>query len=124
MHTDSNDPELLSEFNEIGWQEFYIRVAELMKINTSIKGIYGGSWFFDPDLEEISPRLSYLRKIPIENGGRFFYTGSNEHDIKLSTLKSKTRKKLYQEGKYLPKSYLLIWSRTKLLAWADKKVTE
>lgn len=124
MHLDSDDPESLSRFNEAGNIEFYVRVAEQMKIDTSIKGVYGATWLFDPALEKISPRHSYLRKIPTENGGKLFYYEFSEEDIKKSTSKSKTRKKLYKEGKYLPKSYLIIWSRKKLYDWARKNVIE
>ena len=35
-------------------------------------------------------------------------------------VKSKKRMKLFTEGKYTPKSYLLIWPRKKLTDWAYK----
>ena len=28
------------------------------------RGMFGASWFYDPVLDDISPRLAYLRKIP------------------------------------------------------------
>lgn len=124
MHLDADDPESLSKFNEAGNKEFYLRVAEQMRIDTSIKGVYGATWLFDPALGKISPRHSYLRKIPTENGGKLFYYEFSEQDIKKSTLKSKKRKKLYEEGKYLPKSYLIIWSRKKLYNWARKNAID
>ena len=120
MHTDSNDPHLMSDFNEEGWIKFYKRVAMIFKLNKKVKGIVGSSWFFDPVLEKISPRLSYLRRIVTDNGGEIFYLGTNEQSIRDSTLKSKTRKKLYDEGEYMPTSYLLIWPRNKLINWSEK----
>ena len=61
MHSDSNDPELLSDFNENGRVKFYKRVSLLLKTQQDVKGIFGSSWFYDPKLEIISPRLAYLR---------------------------------------------------------------
>lgn len=119
MHTDSKDPYLLKEFNEAGFKRSYFRIADLLKKDDKIKGLFGNSWFYDPKIEEISPRLSFLRKIPLKNGGRLFYIGSNEQAVKDATLKSKTRKRLYKEGKYLPTNYLIVWSREKLISWAE-----
>ena len=119
MHTDSNDPELMAEFNEDGWIKFYRRVSELLKIQPDVKGVFGGSWFFDPELEKISPRLVYLRKIVTDNGGKLFYLGCDSQSIKDATRKSPKRRKLYEENKYMPTSYLLIWPRKKLISWAD-----
>ena len=120
MHTDSNDPELMAEFNESGWLMFYRRVSELLKLRPEIKGIVGNSWFYDPQLEKISPRLTYLRKIVTENGGCLFYVGPSASAIKDATLKSPTRKKLYEEGTYIPTDYLVVWPRKQLICWSDK----
>jgi hypothetical protein len=121
MHTDSNDPELMADFNEDGWIKFYGRVYELLKTQPDVKGVFGSSWFFDPKLEKISPRLLYLRKIVTDNGGKLFYLGSNSQTIRDATLKSTTRRKLYEENKYMPTSYLLVWPRKKLISWVESK---
>jgi hypothetical protein len=121
MHSDSNDPELLSDFNENGRVKFYKRVSLLLKTQQDVKGIFGSSWFYDPKLEIISPRLAYLSRIPTANGGKLFYMGSDSQCIKDATLKSPTRRKLYEENKYMPTNYLLVWSRKKLISWAEKQ---
>lgn len=121
MHTDSHDPNLLAEWNYKGWVRFYIRIAELLKINRHIKGIYGIGWPFDPKLEKISPRHIYLREIVTKNGGKLFYIGPSENAIKSATFKSPTRRKLYREGKYLPTDYMVVWPRKKLIEWANKQ---
>jgi hypothetical protein len=118
MHTDSKDPDLLSEFNPVGFTKSYLLVAELLKRHTDIKGLFATSWFYDPQLETISPRLSYIRRMIFENGGKCFFVGSDDQAIKNSTQKSMTRRKLYQEGKYLPTNYLIIWPRNKIIEWA------
>lgn len=99
----------LDHFNEVGWRETYRLSADLIKINPDIKGIIGASWFYDPSLSNISPRLEYLRKEPIIGGGYFIEMYSDADSIDLATRTSPTRKQLYQDGKYLPKKYMLIW---------------
>lgn len=114
IHT--HTPEL-GEFNEIGWYDCYIRIAEMLKINKKIKGIFGSSWFYDPFLAEISPRLMYLQRVPLDNGAERFYIGIDRTGNAFT--KSKTRFQLYNEGKYIPKSYLIVWSRGQILKWAN-----
>jgi len=84
-------------------------------MNPGIKGVYGTSWYYDPKVEEVSPKLAYIREIGKRFEVRFFYMGTNEHCINDATLKSPTRRKLFQEGKYLPTNYLLIVPRRKLI---------
>ena len=114
------DPRRLSEFTEEGWNKCFLRIAEMLKKHEHIRGINGGSWLYDPVLEEISPRLRYLRKIPLSNGARIFYSGINESEaVKNATLTSKTRRDLYLAGKYHPTSYEMIWMRDDVIKWAD-----
>jgi hypothetical protein len=115
------DIRCLEGFSPRGRDQCYLGIAELLKLNPRIKGMYAVSWFYDPKLEKISPNLLYLRKEPEQNGARFFQIGTSATDIKFATAKSATRRKLYNEGKYLPTSYLLIWPRKELLSWADKR---
>ncbi|WP_281558548.1 hypothetical protein [Thalassomonas sp. RHCl1] len=110
----------LGRFNEQGWNDCYVHLAQMMKINPEIKGFFGISWFYDPQLADISPRLMYLQSIPLQNGAKSFYMGKDETGNAIS--KSKSRLKLYEEGKYTPQSYLLVWPREALIAWADEYV--
>jgi hypothetical protein len=97
-------------------------VGELLKINQEVKGYFATSWFYDPELEKISPRLTYLRDVITENGGKLFVKGSSPRTIRDATFKSPTRRKLYEEGKYLPTDYLIVWPRKQLIEWADRQV--
>jgi hypothetical protein len=108
-------------FSPRGRDQCYLGIAELLKLNPGIKGMYAVSWFYDPALKDISPNLGYLRKEPEQHGAKFFKIGTTATDIKFATATSSTRRKLYQEGKYLPTSYLLIWPRRELLGWTDKR---
>ncbi len=108
----------LEEFTPEGWDRCYQRIAEMLELNPRIRGVWGGSWFYDPALESISPRLVYLRERPLQHGAALFYSGVDIHGGALS--KSKTRQELYDQGKYLPVAYVLIWPRRALLAWAHR----
>ena len=55
-----------------------------------------------------------------KNGGRLFYYGSSEAMIKDALFKSPTRRRLYEEGLYVPRSFIRIWPRNELIEWADR----
>lgn len=116
------DMRYLGGFNPKGRDLCYLRIAELLKQNPQVKGMMGVSWFYDPAVEEISPWLAYLRKRPENNGAKVFRVGVSARDIRLSTLKSRKRARLYKEGKYKPTGYMLIWPRKELIEWADRHV--
>ena len=113
---------MLSEFNEHSWNDSYIRIAEMLEKYKTIKGVFRASWFCDPELVNISPRLMYLQKTPVENGAKLFYIGEDRTGNAFA--KSKTRLKLYNEGKYKPKKYLLVWPRKELIKWAKTCIGE
>ena len=96
----------------------YFRVAELLASHPEMKGLCAGSWFYDPALRCISPRLSYLIDQPMQHGAHVFRIGTEDDDIGLSLKRSPTRKALYRAGKYMPTHYLIIWPRKDLMKWA------
>ncbi len=105
----------LGEFDERGWQLFYDRVSDLLRLNPEIGGVFSESWYFDPALTTVSPRLSYLREIPEASGARTLFLAHDEESARLAALKSPTRRTLIAAGKYRPASYLLIWPRNALI---------
>ena len=107
----------LSEFNPDGWNVCYARIAGMLERHRDCKGMWGGSWFYDPALAQVSPRLAYLREIPTNNGAELFYSNEDTHGGALAT--SKTRRALHESGKYNPKSYALIWPRDAMIRWAQ-----
>ena len=122
FHLPSNDARALAaEFTPEGWKRFYQRLAALLGCHPRMKGVFAGSWFFDPALAAISPELAYLRTRATEHGGRVFYAGPCTADgIGGATLLSPKRKLLYEEGKYVPRGYVLVWPRRELLAGAQR----
>ena len=105
----------LRHFNEHQMNLSYLKIAELMKHNPRIRGFYRRSWFLDPKIEDISPKLGYLRKVPLQNGAKLFAAGSAKKDIKYALAVSPTRRRLNAEGKYRPTGYAYIWPRKDFL---------
>ena len=120
MHTDSHDPDLMAEFNLEGFIRSYKRIAGILKENPRVKGAFAGSWFYDPQIASISPRLAYLREIITDNGGKVFYMGDNKASTQDALLKSPMRRKLFEEKKYIPRVYMIIWPRKNMLQWTEK----
>jgi hypothetical protein len=118
IHTHSAN---LNDFNPAGWNRCYVRIGQLLKLNPEIKGMQGSSWFYDPALAQISPRLAYLREVPCENGAHVFFV-RNEGKGSNALAKSKSRGDLYDQGKYTPKAYLLVWPRQKLIDYSDQNI--
>jgi hypothetical protein len=106
----------LTSFNPQGWESCYLRIAQMLKLNPQIKGVFGTSWFFDPKLMNISPRLMYLQNIPLQHGAHCFHVGEDKSGNAIHT--SQTRRDLYYQGKYTPQTYLLIWPRAAIIKWA------
>lgn len=119
IHTDSHDPHLMSEFNPQGWRVFLLRCADILKLNPEVKGVFGISWFIDPQLERISPKVCYVRHILYKSGGKIFFVAPAMSSIQDAVYKSPTRKQLYERGKYIPRDYIGIWPRKALISWAD-----
>ncbi|OJT00575.1 hypothetical protein [Marinobacter nauticus] len=113
---------LLARFNQEGRLKTYKLVADLLSVNQDHKGFCGASWYYDPQLERISPRLAYLANDPLLNGAERFHLGADNSGNALA--KSKTRNELYKKGKYLPQSYMLVWHRKAMIQWRDSAFSD
>jgi len=115
LHTDSTDKQLMREFNADGWDRLFKRIGQLLKTEKNIKGVCGVSWVFDIALKEISPELGYIRRISKNYGASFFYQGTDKSCVKDAIFMSPKRIKLYKQGLYMPKNYLMVISRENLI---------
>lgn len=109
---------MLKEFNKKGRLGTYNLVCDLLEINFQYKGFVSASWYNDPALESISPRLTYLAQDPLRGGAYRFYVGEDSSGSALA--KSKTRNELYQNGEYMPRVYMVVWHRAEMLKWGKK----
>jgi hypothetical protein len=114
-------PRYLLRFNCKQMNLAYKEIGELMKYQPKIKGIFRKSWFLDPNLENISPELTYLREIPQQNGAIFFEVGTTHQDIVDSLAFSPYRRKLHEEGKFFSVVYGYIWPKKEFLEWLSQK---
>lgn len=115
FHTDRS---LAADFNPDGYDQAYLRVAEMLEINPEMKGLIGKSWFYDPVLERISPELAYLRTRPQQNGALLLDDVPDGAAVKAALKFSKTRQEAYDRGEYSPTYHWLMWARDDLLEWA------
>jgi len=111
----------LDDFNQQGWIQTYVRLAELLEYNSSVKGVFSSSWFLDPALVKVSPHLNYLRLQSEETGAVLLFSCYDKEGISGVLEKSQTRRKLFQQGVYIPAIYSRIWTRDKLILWKNLK---
>jgi len=110
----------LDEFNEEGRNECYRCCADLYALHPEVLGMIGGSWFYDPVVETISPHLAYLRKVPESGGARVLFVSHDEQAWKNATATSEKRRALHAAGRYRPASWTLVWPRRAQLAWSRR----
>jgi hypothetical protein len=110
----------LDRFDEEGWNECYRVCAELFAVYPTSLGMFGASWFYDPNLETISPRLGYLREVPSHGGARLMFMADEGHFVQDAIATSPTRRKLYESGQYKPRSFMLVWGRADMVQWASQ----
>ena len=113
------DVRFTEDFNPDGWHRTYLCIAELLRSRPELKGVFGTAWFYDPEIERISPHLSYLRVQREMAGARTFIYGPSESARRNALARSRTRRRLYEEGRYEPKSCYIVWPRRDLLRWAE-----
>ncbi len=109
------NPHRFRLFNPDGWNEVFYLTMQLLVRRQQIKGVFGASWFFDPSLKVISPELYYIREFIEKIGGCFFIGGSSEQDKKNAFALSKKRRVAYEEGRYIPTSYVMVIPRDTLI---------
>lgn len=119
LQTHLHDFELGTMDNEAGRTEMYLCGAELLERHPELLGTIASSWLEDPALEQVSPRL-YNRQ-PREGGAVFLYNGTDSQTTNNALFRSETRRALYQQGRYQPKNYMVIWPRQQQIDWARRR---
>lgn len=116
VHMDIRD---LSDFNEAGWDRTWAVAADICKLRPEMAGMLGSTWFYDPPLEQISPRLAYLRLNPLKHGAFMVHQGPGEIHTQRASTASPTRAALIEKGEYTARSWTLAFPRAALIRWAD-----
>jgi hypothetical protein len=118
IHTDQRS---LEDFNEAGWDACYARIAAIVRLRPDVAGFWGASWFYDPQLPAISPRLAYLQTRPLAHGAVMVRLSASRLDAERAMQTSATRRALIVSGRYRPVCYAMFWPRQDLLAWAGRR---
>ncbi len=114
----------LDQFNEAGSEELYLCCAELYALHPQVLGMYGSSWFYDPAMARVSPRLCYMIDTPLAGGATVLFVLHGGDALNNALSKSETRRKLYAEGKYMPSIYIILWGKKAQLAWARRRLAQ
>ncbi len=107
------------EFNAAGYDEFFRRVADFLIRNRTYRGLVLSSWWFDPQLHQVSPELSFLSERPIRNGARLLRMGTDPVNTEYALRFSERRRQSYERGEYVPVAYMVVWPRSELIRWAQ-----
>jgi hypothetical protein len=118
VHTESRE---LGDFNEAGWDRAWATAAEILRRRPHMAGMLGSSWFYDPPLETISPRLAYLRLNPLQHGAFMVHQGPDEIHTQRASASSPTRRAMIEAGEYTARSWIVAWPRAALIRWADAR---
>ena len=92
----------------------------MLALNPDVGGVTGVGWIYDPKVSEISPRLGYVQQTQAWHGAFLANMGTSSHHVANAVFKSPTRRKLCDEGKYIPTCYLIAWPRRALIKWSAR----
>jgi hypothetical protein len=113
------DRRYVKYFSPEEYERCCLRIADMIEANPDVRGVATPSWWYDPQLKEISPELWFVREITEKGGARFMrLEGHNPYLLTDSLAHSPHRKAAHEAGRYNPKSYMIFWPRRELIAWA------
>lgn len=115
------DLRFMVAFIEKRYLEAHEHLATLLRTNRELRGVIGTSWFFDPNLEHVSPQLRYLWETFSENGAFMHRDGPGQENTERALAKSETRRRAYEAGTYTPCAYTVVWSRRDMLSWQERR---
>ncbi len=99
----------------------YRNIALLLRQDSKLLGLYRSSWFLDPKVVEMEPKLSFLARTPIQQGAIYGPVKAIEdRDIEAVLRRSPVRTAAYDRGDYHPWKWGYLWGREELLAWSGQ----
>jgi hypothetical protein len=102
-------------FGRAAWWDAYERMAECAAGNQQIGGAFASSWFYDPELERVTPHLAHLRADLEAAGAELHELPTDALTTELALMTSTRRRALYANGEYVPRKYLVFWPRDRLI---------
>jgi len=114
-------PLMLDHFTEAGREHCYVLLGELLRLRSDLRGLMGSSWYYDPKLGRISPKLAYLHDVPTKHGAKVVPLEREGPDSG-ALARSSHRRKLHEAGAYTPHTYLMLWSRDDVLDYINSRI--
>lgn len=119
------DRRYVKYFSGEEYERCCLRIADMLVANPSARGTLSPSWWYDPQIKEISPELWFVREIAEGGGARFMKLVHQAPILTTDALAfSPHRKALYDAGTYKPQAYMMYWPRKAMIAWAERTRAE
>ena len=115
-HLNLNDLEF---FNREGSELFYLLVAEEMARDACIRGYMRSNWFIDPAVAQMSPHLAHFSQTPLEHGAYRFLVRWDLEGKSGALATSRTRRRRFESGEYVPAYYMMVWPRGRMISWYE-----
>jgi len=104
----------LKNFNYQSKLRCYQQLAQQLEMDHRVCGVYGSSWWYDPQLSNISPSLAHFYEEAKRTDALIIEIPYNQNHLK-HALKCPHRAALYKAGKYVPHPHVVIWPRKKFI---------
>jgi len=95
----------------------YFRMAQSLARQPEVKGLVACSWLNSPDTFAISPHLAWMNRTFADNGALIVRMGPADPNSGVLT-RSPERQQAYEAGTFKPTLGLVVWPRSRMLAWA------
>ena len=99
----------------------HLEIARALKRHPEIRGIASSSWFYDPEIGAVSPRLAFIRPLLEANGCFVFEIPCDEAMRENALYGSSARRQASAAGTYRPRAFARLWSRDAFLRWAERQ---
>lgn len=99
----------------------HLEIARALKRHPQIRGIASTSWYYDPEIGEVSPRLGFLHELLAANGCFVFEIPCDDAMRGSALYGSRARQQAYADGSYRPRAFARLWGRDALLPWAERQ---
>jgi hypothetical protein len=99
----------------------HLLIAQAMRLHPRIRGIASSSWYYDPAVGEVSPRLACIGRLLSESGCLCFEIPIDAPMRESALLRSAARRAAFERGEYVPRDFARLWSRDAVLRWAERQ---
>ncbi|WP_131917671.1 hypothetical protein [Chromatocurvus halotolerans] len=110
----------VSRFSQQSWYQTCVITAKMAEANPAIRGVVGGSWFYDPDISAVSPRLAFIANTIADGGAGFYFSHAEDYQSGALSM-SKRRREAFENGLYIPRNFALFWPRRSLINWSRRQ---